>query len=225
MQTIIVAMTTHVHRLARHEAAHAVIGLAVGFRPKLIRIGASGGGLVDLLPDYDQRPEYRDPALAPFPLFLAAAIDDFDENGYHGPLPATLPANGARAVLDVTLILAAGSAADRSDVDRNPPIGSDLDQIRILSAAYPEMAAPIASLLDWMPRCVGMLAAEVEAVAQVLARPSDDARSSWLGTEDMQRIATQFDADRWSASCQIIRSRVRREASAVERMSAACVCL
>lgn len=203
------------HTLAQHEAAHAVIGMALGFRIKLVRVSADGGGLVDMHPDYLQRPDYRDSALAPFSLFLSAATNDFDDSGYLGPLPSVLPANGARAILDIALILAAGGAADGSDTPP-PAIGSDLHQAHILAATYPEMAAPIASIIDWTPSCLAMFASEVEAVTLALMAPTDTAKASWLATEDIEQAVASFDADRWSTACQIVRSRLRREASVAE---------
>ena len=200
-------------RVSVHESSHAIVGWLVGFRPRLIRIGAEHGGFVDLLPDYSQRPVYRDSFIAPFALFLAAGIDDFNDNGYLGPLPTTLPVNGARAVLDIISILAAGRAVDCVPDSHPACIGSDQHQIDTLQARYPSLRPAVDRLQAWLPEFIDTLRPEIDAVADKLLEPSTMAAASWLGLEDLDRLRAEFDERRFQAESRTLN--VRLEALAL----------
>lgn len=204
-------------RVAVHESAHSVVGMLLGFRPRLIRIGAEHGGFVDLLPDYSQRPSYRDPLIAPFALFLCAGIDDFTaSDGYLGPLPTTLPVNGARAVLDVISILAAGRAVDGVPASHPACIGSDQHQIDSLQAHYPALGPAVDRLQGWLPEFIATLRPEIDAVADKLLEPSTMAVASWLGLEDLDRLRAEFDERRFLAAARTLDVRLEALAQLVE---------
>jgi hypothetical protein len=195
-------------RIAVHEGAHVVLAVLLGFRPRLVRVGAEHGGFVDLLPDFDRRPEYRDPLFAPFALFLCAGVDDFTEAGYLGPLPAALPVNGARAALDIVAILTAGRAIDGIPASHPASVGSDQHQIAILLDRYPALRPSVERLQAWLPGFLSDLAPEIDAVADALLTPSTEAAASWLGLEDLERLRAGFDEARFQAASRTLKARL-----------------
>lgn len=205
-------------RLSRHEATHCVIGMLLGFRVRLVRVGALGGGLVDMTPDYASRSLYLRPDIAPFALFLAASIDDFDAAGYAGPMPTELPLNGgARAALDVIAVLAAGRAIDGVPPESPYSIGSDAHQIRILVDTYPVLRPSVERLQAWLPGFVASMHREIDAVANALLEPSSEATASWLGLEDLECIRADFDEARFQAAARTLNVRLEALAFLVER--------
>lgn len=179
----------------RHEAAHVVAAWLVDFRANYVRIGANGfGGMVSVSPDYRRRLIYQDVALSPFVAFLVASHEDFDRGGNLGPLPATLPAHGARAVADCMAIFLAGYYGEGGDpeeryVEETQCSCSDASQIEVLVGRYPETAVIrdrlIVHLADQLR---GPLADVVAEVADALWHPDEMARASWLGLEDLESI-------------------------------------
>lgn len=222
--------TTEHQRIAQHEASHVVVAWLLGFRVRLVRMGAVSGGLVDVLPDYDLRPAYRDPALAPFPLFMGADPACFSGGGYSGPLPAALPANGARVVADLMAILLAGYAIEAEDAASakfdydTARVGActDASQVEILVRRYPEMAMAKDALLRWMPGFMrDYVVDEVEAVAQVLLNPSREAQASWIGTEDLAQLRDGFTGARYERAANKLNAELEGLVFLVERSKAA----
>jgi hypothetical protein len=193
-------------RLSRHEASHSIIAVLLGWRIKLAKIGAHGGGLVDVWPDCTVA-RYRNPAVAPLLMFLMADAEAFSGGDYDGPsLPVPLPPGGLRVVADIIAVLLAGFA---SEVD--PSIsyrqalaveGSDARQIEVLVTKYPAAASVRDNLINWLPAFItDELAEPVAAIAAALLRPSEDARASSLGTEDVHRVLAELDPQQmaWAA--------------------------
>lgn len=186
-------------RLARHEAAHAVIAHVLGWRIKLVRIGVDVGGLVDLWPDCARRPEYRDPAIATLLMFLLADAAAFRNGEYDGPpLPATLPPGGMRVVADIIAVLLAGFASEAdpaASYRRALAIeGSDARQIEYLIDRYPAVASIRDNVIRWMPSLLAdELADAVDAISAALLHPTDTALASSLGGEDVDRILADLD--------------------------------
>jgi hypothetical protein len=188
--------TTSENRLYRHEAAHVVAAWLIDFQAHFVRIGAMnrGGGFVSIGPDYRRRLAYGDVALSPFVAFMAAGVDDFDRNGYLGPLPTSLPAHGARAVADCMAILLAGYCGEGGDpeghyIEQAQCPCSDASQIEVLVGRYRETAVIRDRLIVWLANQLGGSLADVVAeVADALWRPGGMARASWLGLEDLESI-------------------------------------
>lgn len=188
-------------RIARHEAAHVVVAVMLGWRVKCVRIGSEHGGMVDLWPDFTVD-RYRDPAVLPVLMFLMADAQAFRDGGYDGPaLPATLPPGGMRVVADVVAILMAGFASE-ADPDASyrhalAVEGSDARQIEVLIRRYPAIAPVRDNLIAWLPAFLAYdLADAVDAITTALLHPSDTAKASALGTRDVEDALAGIDEQR-----------------------------
>jgi hypothetical protein len=194
MATAVDAECQHV---AKHEAGHTVLAVALDWRVKLVRVGAYGCGVVDLWPDFTVD-RYRDPQVLPLLAFLMADVQAFKGGQYDGPLPDALPPGGLRVVADVICILLAGFASEAEPATsyrRAKAVeGSDAQQIQVLVERYPALADIRDNLLAWLPAFLtDEMADAVNAIATALLHPSDDARASSLGTEDVERVLAELD--------------------------------
>lgn len=201
-----IATDTERVRLIRHEATHSLVAVLLGWRVRLVRIGAEHGGVVDLWPDCPRRPDYRDPSVLPVICFLMADAAAFKGGQYDGPpLPATLPPGGLRVVADIIAVLLSGFASEADPAESYRRAleveASDARQIEVLLRHYPTAASIRDNLLGWLPAFLADEVAEpVNAIADTLVQPSAEAKASSLGAEDVHRVLAGIDRKRMATA-------------------------